>query len=212
MIQKVYDELWNKIILDNIKFISNEIAYGNKRHIDIKKIIKETYEDLKEAAITSSWLKPNDNHRLDRHKVSSLLTHSILMSNPFEKTHIKGDCNFYSEYANELLAYQTSMATLFSFNIKLAEEDRQHKKKDIFANINNIHFPKVKFYKSNSNQHYIVNLLKLFRKIALIAVKYENEKEELMLSIQSLSHLFFFIEQYHFEKYLLSMSETARVP
>ena len=202
MTEAVYKEIWNKIILKEKKSFTEKINIIKESPL-IKKPIYQKYQELREK-VRSDWIKNPSDHRLDRHKICSLLAHSILSISPFEDIN-EGE-TYYQKYPNEFFAYTVSLRIMFDFNFQLGEQYGEPLRQKAFQTINNIELPPVRILNVTSSTNYLDYLLKLLKKIRIEMGSDLN----FPISIRFLSHLFFFIENYHREFFKKIENEATR--
>ena len=109
-----YEKLWTESIkpkIDRMLSVDEDIFFVDGQ---VKEKIWLTYEDYKNKV--HSYMR-NPDGRIDRHKVASVMLHSIIINKPFELKFLstKQEVNSSSLLANEILGFNTALAIVWSF-------------------------------------------------------------------------------------------------
>jgi hypothetical protein len=122
----------------------------------------------------------NPDGRIDRHKIASVMLHSIIINKPFnlKYLHTNQELESSSRLANETLGFHTALSIVWSFILEDAEQNSDHNKIEIFRE--GFIFPECQ------HEDYVTNVYKTLY-YAKINDRYD---------IFAFSHVLFLIEEY----------------
>lgn len=172
-----FENIWQTVFVEFVVFLKKGILREGPIFQESKKAkIYEAYQINRDKFREN---KRDKSHLLDRHKISSALTHSILTVAPYPL--LSGShYTLAQRCANEIFASRVALQVLRNFNIQRASD----------ATTREIFRSKYIFPETNNQEHYIIHLMKTLRQIRISGDS----------SLSALAHCFFLIEAFHLEK------------
>lgn len=190
MTNEKYEELWSEIVLPSMLELDTKID-GVQLPLQLDSYKEELficYEEFKDSCkelMSDSSTNPEEDIRIDRHKIAAALSKSILETSPFSMKSVIGRQEDYfsdsERLANYVLAWNAGISVIYSFFLSDDLLEKDHIKT---FELKGLRFPKESKY---SKEGYEIQTIK-----TLFLTKNFSEQ-----SIFLLSNIFYLIEQYN---------------